>query len=261
MATTVIERGQPGSKSTFKDSYLLHKLHSLSGVLPIGFYMALHLVLNSSSLKENGEKAFNDTVSFMGNLPFVGLLELGLIGLPILFHAIYGFMIVANAQGPSGNLAHYGYTRNYFYYIQRWTGVVAFAYIAFHAIDTTLFKRVYWEAMQHDYATGHASISFAAMAYRFAEPWYLALYVIGISSAAFHLGNGLFNFVIRWGIAIGKDAQKIWAAIGIVVGVGLTVLGLWIAINFHLKGREIKAQYPTFSAVIEAEKSKHAEEK
>jgi succinate dehydrogenase / fumarate reductase, cytochrome b subunit len=218
--------------------------------------MALHLVLNSNSLK--GEREFNDTVAFMGNLPFVGILELGMIALPILFHAVYGFMIVANSQGPGGNLAHYGYTRNYLYYLQRWSGVLAFFYICFHAIDTTLNKRIYFELLGKDYASGHASIGYAAMAFRFAEPWYLALYIIGITAAAFHLGNGLFNFVVRWGLAIGKEAQKVWGVIGILVFLGLALLANAIAINFHLKGRDVKAQYGSYSALLQSEVAKHA---
>src|SRR5947209_5302775 len=113
MATTVIAKGQPGSRALFHDSYLLHKLHSLSGVVPIGLFLVFHLTANSYALR--GETEFNTTVKAINYAPFVGLLEIAVIAIPILFHSIYGFIITAEMQGPGGNTAHYGYGRNWLY--------------------------------------------------------------------------------------------------------------------------------------------------
>ena len=240
MATTNIERGQPGSKAFFKDSYLLHKLHSLSGVIPIGAFLIFHLTINSYSLglSGNGEAAFNTAVKAIGYAPFVILLELGAIMLPILFHAIYGLMIVAEMPGPGGNTAHYGYGRNWLYTFQRLSGVIAVVYICYHIYDTTVLKYT-WEptAGEAGKELGFQSISYRAMAWRFADPLYLAFYLVGISSACLHLGNGVLNFAIRWGLAIGKEAQKIIAILGWGLGIALTLLGSAVAINFAIKGQ------------------------
>ena len=255
MSTTVIKKGQQGSRAFFADTFLWHKLHSLSGILPIGLFMIFHLVANSYSLR--GETEFNVTIKVINYAPFVALLEIGVILIPILFHAIYGIFIAAEMQGPGGNTAYYGYTRNWLYVFQRWSGVVALLYLLFHTYDTSIQKRIYeWMGASHEVA--FASISYAAMAYRFTEWWYLAAYIIGITAAAFHLGNGIFNFSIRWGIAIGKDAQRVAAAFGWIVGVGLTFLGLWIAINFSIKGQPYRQQYSSIQELIKAEASKMA---
>ena len=262
MASSVLKKGQPGSKARFKDTYLLHKLHSLSGIFPIGFYMIQHLVANSYALGPEGEARFNVVIKVFGNLPFVGLLEIGILAIPILFHAIYGVIITASAQGPSGNVAHYGYTRNYLYLLQRWSGVVAFVYIFWHSIDMSIQKRMIEATVGH--SIGHESISYAAMAYRFAPLWYVALYIVCIGAASFHLGNGIFNFAIRWGIAIGKEAQKIAAILGWMIGIGLAVMGWAIAINFHIAGRDyhhkgaIEKQY---GSVLDVAKAMEAEDK
>ena len=34
------------------------------------------------------------------------------------------------------------------------------------------------------------------------HPGYLAFYIVGITAASFHLGNGLWNFACKWGIAV-----------------------------------------------------------
>jgi succinate dehydrogenase / fumarate reductase, cytochrome b subunit len=255
MATTTIRKGQPGSKAFFKDTYLLHKLHSLTGILPIGLFMIFHLTINSYSLR--GADEFNTAARAIGYAPFILLLEIGVIFAPLLFHAIYGVMIAMEMPGPGGNIAHYGYTRNWMYILQRWSGVVAFAYLIFHTVDTTLFKR--WWEMTAGHEVGFQSISYAALGFRFTEWWYTAIYIIGVVSTSFHLGNGIFNFAIRWGIAIGKEAQRIAAALGWLVGLGLTVLGCWIAINFAVKGQVYRAQYPTMEALVKGEAKKYEE--
>jgi succinate dehydrogenase / fumarate reductase, cytochrome b subunit len=249
MATTTIERGQPGSKALFKDSYLLHKLHSLSGVIPIGAFLIFHLTINSYSLGLSGDgaSAFNTAVKAISYAPFVILLELGAIMLPILFHAVYGLMIVAELPGPGGNTSHYGYGRNKLYLFQRWSGVAAVLYICYHVYDTTILKYT-WELTTSELGpfSGHEvskelgfqSISYRAMAWRFADPVYLGLYLLGIASACLHLGNGVLNFCIRWGLTIGKEAQKIAAIVGWGLGIALTLLGSAVAINFSLKGQE-----------------------
>jgi succinate dehydrogenase / fumarate reductase cytochrome b subunit len=204
--------------------------------------MIFHLVANSYALR--GEVEFNTTVKVINYAPFVALLEIGVIAIPILFHAIYGMFIVAEMQGPGGNTPHYGYTRNWLYVFQRWSGVVAFAYLIFHTYDTSIMKRILeWQGASHEVA--FASISYAAMAYRFTNMWYLAAYIIGITAAAFHLGNGIFNFSIRWGIAIGKQAQQVAAVLGWIIGLGLTLLGAWIAINFSVMGQSYLQKYPS----------------
>jgi succinate dehydrogenase / fumarate reductase cytochrome b subunit len=128
--------------------------------------------------------------------------------------------------------------------MQRWTGVIAIVYLAFHVYDTTALK--YYYEMTGGVGSedlGFQSISYRAMAWRFANVPYLLFYIIGITSACLHLGNGLFNFSIRWGLAIGAGAQKASAAIGWILGGGLALLGILIAVNFASKGKIDAAKY------------------
>jgi succinate dehydrogenase / fumarate reductase, cytochrome b subunit len=263
MGTTIVKAGQPGSKAWFKDSFVLHKLHSLSGVFPIGFFLIFHLVINSYALR--GEVEFNTAARAISYLPFIWALEWALIFIPIIFHSVYGFMITAEMRANTGT---YQYGRNWLYLWQRISGVVALVYIIYHVIDTWGAKKL-WESRGGD-ELGHQAISYAAMAWRFADWWYLAIYVIGISMAAFHLGNGLFNFAIRWGIAIGKEAQKVTAVLGWAVFIGLTGIGIWTAAKYALvaqnyEGLPIRAKYPTMELLIkdkvEEEKAHKAAEK
>src|SRR5437868_7499055 len=72
-------------------SFLLRRLHSLSGIVPIGAFLVEHFVSNSEATK--GAVAYNEQVRFLTGLPFVSVLEWVFIFLPILYHAFYGFYI------------------------------------------------------------------------------------------------------------------------------------------------------------------------
>jgi succinate dehydrogenase / fumarate reductase, cytochrome b subunit len=231
--STVFKKGQPGSHALIADSYLMHKLHSLTGVLPIGLFMIFHLTMNSYALR--GEVEFNTVVKSIGYTPFVAIVEWVAIFIPILFHAAYGFVIAMQAQGPGGNLQHYKYGRNALYYLQRVSGVAALAFLIYHVYSTWGVKKAYELAGEHE--LGFQAISYAAMTWRFENIGYLLFYVFGVGASAFHLGNGIFSFAIRWGLAIGKEAQKMAGIIGIAVFLGLAGLGCWTALNFHLKSK------------------------
>ncbi len=210
----------------------MHKLMSLTGIFPIGFFMFQHLIANSYSLR--GEVPFNTVVSAFGYLPFVALMEWGIVFIPIIFHAIYGLFIVAEMQSPltAGNVAPYNYTRNWLYALQRYSGIVALGYIGWHTYSTWGIKKIF--ELQQSHEAGFRAISYDAMMWRFASPWYTLIYVVGITAASFHLANGLFNFGIRWGITIGAAAQKIAAVLWSGVGVALTIIGVWTSLNFYV---------------------------
>lgn len=253
MATTVIKEGQPGSRAWFRDSFLLHKLHSLTGVIPIGAFMVFHLLVNSYALR--GEAEFNTGAKAIGYLPFVKLVEWGAIFIPLLFHSIYGFMITAEMRA---NTRTYQYGRNWLYLLQRISGVIAFFYILFHVYSTTGLRWSYEATGAEGHELGFKAISYAAMAWRFADPWYLAAYVLGITMASFHFANGLFNFGIRWGITIGNQTQRASAILWSFVGAGLTLLGLWTALNYHMVGKNfdgrgpIRRQYATLDSLVKS---------
>ncbi|MEJ5171677.1 MAG: hypothetical protein WHU10_11875, partial [Fimbriimonadales bacterium] len=80
-----------------RENFLLHKLHSLTGIVPIGFYMLQHLTLNSFALA--GPDKFNAVIAFFEGMPkhILLALEIGVILLPILFHGVYGLFITQRA--------------------------------------------------------------------------------------------------------------------------------------------------------------------
>jgi succinate dehydrogenase / fumarate reductase cytochrome b subunit len=64
------------------------------------------------------------------------------------------------------------------------------------------------------------------------NPTYHVIYIIGYLAAIFHFCNGIWSFLISWGITIGAESQRfvtyVCALVFIVMGVagisGLTIL-------------------------------------
>lgn len=198
-------------------SFYLRRLHSLSGVLPIGVFLVEHYFTNSFAMF--GPEVYNSKIEFFMGLPYILLIEISLIWLPILFHGAYGGYIVCSGQV---NTFRYGYFRNWMYLMQRVTGVIAFAFIVYHVYATRISGLL----------TGqHAS--FESVARSLENPLILAFYIVGILSASYHLGNGLFGFLVTWGISIGDKAQRWVSILCVLVSAGMAVFGL-AALSFFI---------------------------
>src|SRR5260370_23154053 len=69
-------------------SFLLRKLHSLSGIVPVGAFLAEHFWSNSAALV-SAEK-YNQTSVELQTIPFRVFVEWAFIFFPILFHGGVG---------------------------------------------------------------------------------------------------------------------------------------------------------------------------
>jgi len=163
------------------------------------------------------------------------VVEWAFIFLPILFHGIVGMIIVARGKR---NLAYYPYVENFRYTLQRWTGVIAFAFILWHVFQTRGWINSQWWLDHVTRRLGGGMFEYqsaertSAEAVQFAS-WVLPLYAVGILAAVYHFANGLWTMGITWGVWTGRRAQG-WATvfcggIGLILAVaGLAALyGFW----------------------------------
>ncbi|MFH1844896.1 MAG: succinate dehydrogenase [bacterium] len=192
--------------------FVLRKIHSLLGIVPIGFFLCFHLFENSLSVK--GETYFTEHIIHkIGDMPYVELMEIFFIALPILFHGIYGVIIWL--QGKS-NVTSYSYFRNWMYWVQRISGVIAFIFILTHVWGTRLEMLLDAEVTK--------DTLFEHLALELDNPLLVVWYVIGILCAVVHLSNGIWLALITWGFTIGPRSQKISSWVCVAIGLMLIVL-------------------------------------
>lgn len=209
-------------------TFLLRKLHQLSGIVPLGIFLLGHFFTNSKAL--GGPEKFNEAVGDIQSIPYLIFVEVFGIFLPLVYHAVYGIFITWEAR--PNNLA-YPYPRNWFYSIQRITGIVLFFFILFHVLNFRfgLVPGLNTEAVAH-----HADKAFDIVSREFAIPWVFIIYVIGITATIWHLANGLWLFAVDWGIVIGERAQRLTGYACIAAGVVLLAVGINAAAAFVWKG-------------------------
>jgi len=106
---------------TIPQAFVWRRLHSLMG-LWLTLFLIEHLLVNSQAallLGENG-KGFVEMVNSIHNLPYLEVVEIVLLGVPILIHALWGIKYLFTAKpnsyqsdGSKPSLPEYGRNRAY----------------------------------------------------------------------------------------------------------------------------------------------------
>ena len=173
--------------------FWLRRLHSLSGVFPIGAFLLEHMFSNSFIVL--GAQAYNNQIHFLQSLPYVLALEFFIIYLPVLYHALYGFYVMFTGKS---NLRWYPNGSNWLYSLQRSTGIITFVYVMKHAYETRIVNLLYG-----------TEVSYERMAQLMSDPFTFWFYILGLSAVMFHFANGLWGFMVSWGITVGEKARKV----------------------------------------------------
>ncbi|WP_163539737.1 succinate dehydrogenase cytochrome b558 subunit [Gracilibacillus sp. YIM 98692] len=190
--------------------FFYRRLHSLLGVVPIGIFLIQHLVVNHFAVY--GPESFNKAAHFMHDLPFRIVLETFIIFLPILFHAVLGVYIVFVAKN---NVQRYGYFRNWMFYLQRITGIITLIFIVWHVWETRV-----------QIGMGTKDLDYSLMENILANPVMFWFYVIGVVSTTFHFANGLWSFLVTWGITVTPRSQKIATYATLLIFLAVTYIGI-----------------------------------
>ena len=172
--------------------FVLRKLHSLSGLVPVGLFMLVHLWTNAKALR--GQAAFDEAVGEINHLPYLPLLEAGIL-LPLAFHAGYGIKLALEARP---NVGAYPSARNWMYTLQRVTGIVALFFLLFHLWELRVQKALGVMPIAAFYPTlcAHLSSTVAGI------PLVALVYLVGLAASVFHFANGVWGFLCSWGITL-----------------------------------------------------------
>jgi succinate dehydrogenase / fumarate reductase cytochrome b subunit len=199
-------------------TFLLRKLHQLTGIVPLGLFLLEHFYTNSKAL--TGANDFNDAVADLQSIPYVIFVEIIGIFIPLIYHAVYGLFITWETR--PNNLA-YPYPRNWFYTIQRVTGMILFVFITFHVLN---FRFGLIPGLNTRAVADNAGSAFQIVSGEFENIAILIVYAIGITATVWHFANGLWLFAVDWGIVIGERAQRLMGYACIGFGVFLLAVGL-----------------------------------
>lgn len=188
--------------------FYLRRLHSLTGVVPVGVFLLQHIYAQVMALW--GSEVYNEHARFLLEQPLLIVMEVGIVFAPLAFHALLGLWFMVDSKW---NPHRYTYANNWWYTMQRVTAWITLVYVVFHVGQTRFAfddqqKWVMFESMRQLFEVNGA--------------WLVIVYAIGVVAASWHLCNGLWSFCIVWGITISRKSQK---------GVWYLAMALWLALS------------------------------
>ena len=197
-------------------SFWLRRLHSLSGIVPVGAFLFEHILISNASRSAVPLPTLV-RFAFWPVFPLVPMLELFGIWLPILFHALYGFYIWYRGE------------------TQRWR-VSLDRKLDVHGAALDRHHRVRLHALAHldDAIYRHRLARICGGFFRQSASGTVlagvaAFYVVGLVCASWHFAYGMWLFAAKWGLtsgrkALGKDSGVCLAFFVLLSAVGLTSL-------------------------------------
>jgi succinate dehydrogenase/fumarate reductase cytochrome b subunit (b558 family) len=190
------------------------KLFSLSGVVPLGAFLLLHLWTAAALLSSHA--IFDRQVAALHGGPILAILEIGLILVPLLLHALYGIgLSLSRATEPGA------YGTPLMRSLERVSGVIVLVFAYWHLWETRVPT---WTGRL---LVGSYSTSLVARLSTLTGgvPWIALGYLVGLAATVFHLVNGLPSVAETWGYPGGGRARLLFRALGILLfGMGAATI-------------------------------------
>lgn len=132
------------------------------------------------------------------------------------YHAFYGFYIWSRGKS---NVSAYPWVGNRMFTLQRWTGLLAFLFIAWHLYDER-------------FAT-HGMSTYTDVYNSMQNVWFFIFYLVGVTACCVHFGVGIWNFLCKWGLAATSSSQRAAGWLGVAVATVLVIMSITIIISFR----------------------------
>jgi succinate dehydrogenase/fumarate reductase cytochrome b subunit (b558 family) len=204
----------------------LQRIFSLSGVIPLGLFLTLHLVVCSAALF--GRPVFVAAVGQLSGAAVVRVAEVAVVLVPLAVHSGIGVWLVATRRSLPGRPYSPAMSR-----AMRVTGIAVLAFVVWHA--WALRVRGAGADPEELYSRLAESLSSTAWPSSASPEWrgvpLVALaYLAGVAVTVFHFAAGLWAFGASW-----RGARAGWACAAL--GAALLFLGANTVVCFATGSR------------------------
>jgi succinate dehydrogenase / fumarate reductase cytochrome b subunit len=218
---------------------LLRPAFSVSGVLPLGVFLLLHLAVNVRVLA--GEGAFATLVDRLDRTAGLGLIEAAFVFAPLAVHGALGLVaMVAREAIVEPSPYPPGVARSL-----RATGAVAAVFLVLHLAEVRFPGGV-----GHSAGYELASLLDGGLSSTFhGVPLRAVGYVLGAGCVSFHFAAGAWGIFARSAAAAGRPGLRrgtAWGAgvVGCVLALGFGDVVVYYATGARLFGGEVPAERP-----------------
>lgn len=197
--------------------FIWRRLHSLTG-MGLTLFLIFHLFTNS--LAAFDPQGYIRSVNAIQETPYLLMVELLLIALPLLIHSVWGVYYLwtgeNNSYGASGTtpyLPEYG--RNHAYTWQRITAWILLFGVFAHVVHMKFIDAPrstgggYTVSLSGAVVKDFGTAELLMVREAFKSPLIMLMYTIFVLAACFHAFNGLWTFLIVWGVTLSVRIQRI----------------------------------------------------
>ncbi len=222
-----------------RTSFMRRRLHSLSGVVPLGAFLVEHIWTNAAAL--GGRAPFTRAARAIQEIPALWVLEVAFIFVPLVYHASYGMIVASRGRF---NASRYPYGTNWLYILQRVSGGLVLVFVSLHLWEFRIQKLFFGLSVDglYDRMAGHFSWTW------FGVPWIALGYLLGILASVFHFSNGLVTSCVTWGMVGSQRALRRISAAVALFGTALFFLGASTVIGVATGRNVLGASPPNANA-------------
>lgn len=175
-------------------SFILRRLSSLFFLFPLGFFLLFHGLINLRLLGPDGIQKFNESLTNYRSFPFLFLLEVIFLYIPLLIQATWVVHDAAHDRfSPFGFPGRYSLRYSAF----RVCGLIAIVFIGFHLVSVRVRPSLVG-----------VSADALWMVRLFETPWQVWFYLAGSTATLYYFAHGLWLFFVSWGLAVTPRAQE-----------------------------------------------------
>ncbi len=228
-------------------------------------FIIFHLITNSqAALFGDDGRIYIESVNAIQHMPYLRIMEVLLLALPLLIHSIWGLYYLTTGQNNSyANTGHTPYlpeyNRNHAYTWQRITSYLLLIGIIVHVLHMRFVDAptVHYMDSQTTYtipltmdsglnaladrldvklvpeedrilavAKDFGTAELLMVRNAFKDPWIMSFYTIFVLAACFHAFNGLWSFMITWGVTLSVRIQRAFLWFTTALMFLMTFLGL-----------------------------------
>ncbi len=211
----------------FKSSIGRKVLMGATGLFLISF-LVVHVSINACIFANDHGQLFNAAASFMAHNIVIRIMEIGLF-LGLIIHAYQALMLtLKNKQARPVAYASYSGASNSSWY-SRSMGILGSLLLIFLVVHLANF----WVPTKAAVFAGHEHDTFASLKEVFANPLFVALYLVGVISLAYHLLHGFQSAFQTLGLNHKKYTPMI-KILGVAFSIIVPLLFALMPISMHL---------------------------
>lgn len=270
---TTEKKFQSDEKVRLPKPFLMRRLHSILGIgLVIYLCEHLFVNSQAALFFEDDGSGFINAVNRIHEIPYLKVVESLFLALPFLIHGVWGVIYLLtgklNAHKTDGTQpALPQYKRNHAYSWQRITSWVLLVGIFAHVVHMRFIeypdkiergdRHFYVVRVSEDrglektmqklnttleqgedgklvaLAPNPGTAFLLVLREAFKNPFVVFLYSIFVVAAAYHAFNGLWTFMITWGVTLTRRSQQVMRTITTVLMGIVIFLGLMSAWGMH----------------------------